>query len=139
MHDYEGVPPMPLEVDDEYITPQGYLPQPPSQPSTMTGFANSCRLFVIMSQCLFRHRMHCHLLCRSEHPSVVLAWVEDNRTELDNIIKGLSGPWKSEPDNVKNDEERLVFGTQRANILITATSLHFALVRCVSLLQAVMA
>lgn len=128
MPDYEGVPPMPLEVDDEFITPQGYLPQPATRPSTMTGLAMCCRLFRIFSECLFRHRTFSYTPSRAAEPESTLIWVESSRRELIEALRGMPTAWQADPEDMPDEDDRVMYGTQRANILITAASLDFALV-----------
>lgn len=56
LNDFEGVPPLPAELDDEYITAGGVVPQPEGRLSHMAGFIAVCRIFQVMSQCITRHR-----------------------------------------------------------------------------------
>lgn len=56
LNDFEGLPPLPDEVDDEYITPAGALEQPKGKLSHMTGFLAVVRVFQVLSQCITRHR-----------------------------------------------------------------------------------
>ena len=128
MPDYEGVPPMPLEVDDEFITPQGYLPQPSTRPSTMTGLAMCCRLFRIFSECLFRHRTFSYTPGVAADPESTLIWVESSRRDLIDTLRSMPDAWRSDPQGMSDEDDRVMYGTQRANILITAASLDFALV-----------
>lgn len=128
MPDYEGVPPMPLEVDDEFITPQGYLPQPATRPSTMTGLAMSCRLFRIFSECLFRHRTFSYTPGVAADPDSTLNWVDGARMDLRETVLGMPTAWQAHPEGMEDEDDRVMYGTQRANILITAASLDFALV-----------
>lgn len=53
IQDSEGVPPLPLEVDDDFITRDDMLLiQPGQQHSYMVGFNCINRLFQILSQCM---------------------------------------------------------------------------------------
>lgn len=56
LNDFEGLPPLPDEVDDEYITPNGIVGQPEGKLSHMAGFRAICRIFQVLSQCITRHR-----------------------------------------------------------------------------------
>jgi hypothetical protein len=128
MPDYEGVPPMPLEVDDEFITPQGYLPQPQDRPSTMTGLAMCCGLFRTFSECLFRHRAFSYTPGTAADPESTLAWIESARRDLTRQLRSFPNAWQADPQGMEDEDDRVMYGTQRANILITAASLDFALV-----------
>ena len=128
MPDYEGVPPMPLDVDDEFITPQGYLPQPQDRPSTMTGLAMCCGLFRTFSECLFRHRAFSYTPGTAADPESTLAWIESARRDLTRQLRSFPNAWQADPQGMEDEDDRVMYGTQRANILITAASLDFALV-----------
>lgn len=56
LNDFEGLPPLPDEVDDEFITPNGIVAQPAGRLSHMAGFVAICRIFQVLSQCITRHR-----------------------------------------------------------------------------------
>lgn len=56
LNDFEGLPPLPDEVDDEFITPNGIVQQPEGRLSHMAGFRAICRIFQVLSQCITRHR-----------------------------------------------------------------------------------
>jgi hypothetical protein len=128
MPDYEGVPPMPLEVDDEFITPQGYVSQPQDRPSPLTGLAMSCGLFRTFSECLFRHRSFSYTPRTAADPESTLTWVDNARRDLVLTLRNFPNAWQADPEGMMDEDDRVMFGTQRANILITAASLDFALV-----------
>jgi hypothetical protein len=119
---------MPLEVDDEFITPQGYLPQPQDRPSTMTGLAMCCGLFRTFSECLFRHRAFSYTPGTAADPESTLAWIESARRDLTRQLRSFPNAWQADPQGMEDEDDRVMYGTQRANILITAASLDFALV-----------
>ena len=119
---------MPLEVDDEFITPQGYLPQPPDRPSIMTGLAMCCGLFRTFSECLFRHRAFSYTPGTAADPESTLAWIESARRDLTRQLRSFPNAWQADPQGMEDEDDRVMYGTQRANILITAASLDFALV-----------
>lgn len=48
----EGVPPLPMAVDDEYISEESYFPQPLGKRSYMTGFVIVTQIFRLLGQCL---------------------------------------------------------------------------------------
>jgi hypothetical protein len=134
MPDHEGVPPFPLEVDDEFITPSGNLPQPISRASTMTGLALSLRLFRTFSQCLTRHRTFTYTPSEAPDVETTLVWLEDARAMVRDTLRNLPAAWQAGLEDCWRDEEEgVAFGTQRANLLITAASLDFALVSLVRL------
>lgn len=56
LNDFEGLPPLPDEVDDEFITGAGIVQQPEGKLSHMAGFRAICRIFQVLSQCITRHR-----------------------------------------------------------------------------------
>lgn len=144
MQDFEGVPDLPAAVDDDFITTQGMFPQPASRPSTMTGFVAVTKLFRIMSECLYRHRMIKHRpygVDSRRNPSdefgETMDWIEHANNRIANIFDELPevlrcGKPLNEVSAGLGDDDRAVFGMQRANVIITIASIKFALVsRCV--------
>lgn len=135
MNDFEGTCPYPLEVDDEYITAAGSLPQPPDQPSYMVGFMSILKLYRIMSECLFRHRT----LQRNAVPETdrqgVLLWCEEMQRFITRMLDDLPAVLKPhesqqhEAEVARWDEEAMaLYGMQSANVLVTSVAVRFALV-----------
>jgi hypothetical protein len=123
----------PLEVDDELITTQGAFPQPPGKVSTMTGFVAMVRLHIITGEALIRRRFPqaCSPLDTPHEITAVMQWLVTAENEIDNIQANL--PYQLAPvqawQATGKDEERSLYGMQRANILITALAAKFVLVR----------
>lgn len=147
MNAFEGLPPLPLDVDDEFLTPLGSFgptpdessrrlstPLTPPVKSTLSGFLGCVALFPILGQTIARHRSLRHRLSSGDIPTpaevdVDRAWVGRMRAELqtrmDNTPKYLKDPgWVG-----GSDEGSAVRGMQRANVLVTEASIQFALVR----------
>lgn len=128
MNDFEGVPPYPLCIDDELITTEGNLPQPVNRPSYMTGFVANVQLMQILSECMRRHRTY-ETSPMDTDVYGILRWIERGQAQMRQVIQGLPdvlGPAPSHGTTVTDQSE--MFGTQRANLLITAVSAEFALV-----------
>lgn len=93
LNDFEGTPPLPAQVDDEYITPAGALPQPEGRLSHMAGFTIICRIFQTISQTIRRHRSWAHppdteddrAACVDEN----LAWIARTQAKLRGILDTL--------------------------------------------------
>ncbi len=138
MQDFEGVPDLPAAVDDDFITTQGMFPQPASRPSTMMGFVAVTKLFRIMSECLYRHRMIKHRPYgvgrnAGDEFEETMDWIEAANVRIANIFDELPEVLRgSKPltdgSSGLGDDERAVFGMQRANVIITIASIKFALV-----------
>lgn len=134
MNDFEGTCPYPLEVDDEYITAAGSLPQPADRPSYMVGFMSILKLYRIMSECLFRHRT----LQRNAVPETdrqgVLMWCEEMQRFITRMLDDLPSVLKPNESRQEGswagwDEEAMaLYGMQSANVLVTSVAVRFALV-----------
>lgn len=57
INDYQGIPSLPDPTDDELITSQGMFPQPSSRTSVLAGFVSLSKVFKILSECFFHHRL----------------------------------------------------------------------------------
>lgn len=135
IQDSEGVPPLPLEVDDDFITRDDMLLiQPGQQHSYMVGFNCINRLFQILSQCMLRQRL------LNSAPSFGFnvwahgEWVQVAMNELRQILADLPPQLQSEAES-REDSLASFNGTQAANICITALCVEMALVcseRCFS-------
>jgi hypothetical protein len=131
MHDLEGVPPLPLEIDDELITVEGHLPQPRTRTSYITGFVIIAKLFRVLYGCLYRQRSFESGLTSSAHLEM-LRWIDEAELGIDNILNSLPEVLKHDVSFKISGGDADVFGTQKANIWITAVCVKFALVslRC---------
>lgn len=132
MHDCEGVPDYPQEVDDDLITSQGTFQQPPDRVSFMVGFVACTKLFRIMSECLVRHRFFQHQPYGSDSLNTEVEWVFEAHDRIATIFDQLPVELSSialSKDAVGVDADAsAIFAMQRANLLITAASVKFALV-----------
>jgi hypothetical protein len=126
LENVDHLPPLPLEVDDDFITSQGSFPQPQSLSTCMTGFVVCSRLFQSLSECQFRHRNLRFLLNAGLDLESSLSWAQSKQAELTQTVKSLPIAWQPARTAISTGTD--VFGTQRANILITATMLELALV-----------
>lgn len=121
LNDFQGVCPLPEAVDDEYITSQGIFPQPHGVTSVLVGFVSISQVFHIISECFFHHRcIQCGLRTTD------LAWTADADRRLHAVLHTLP-PALLDPASLSGEDDRRVFGMQRANILITAAIAKFAL------------
>ncbi|TXT04955.1 hypothetical protein VHUM_04038 [Vanrija humicola] len=121
INDFQGVCSFPEAIDDEYITSQGMFPQPPQRTSLLEGFVSVSKLFRILSECFFHHR--CIL---SDLQTIGVEWTVAAEERVHVVLAELPGAIQ-DPTTVLNEANRQVFATQRANILITAAIVKFAL------------
>ncbi|BEJ13508.1 hypothetical protein CspHIS471_0306820 [Cutaneotrichosporon sp. HIS471] len=143
LHDFEGVPPHPLLVDDEYLTPAGHLPQPDGRPSIMVGFVSILRIFQVVSGCVARHRAFANRPrndARAEDEddmdefdeAASVRWIAGAQARLRSILSALP-PALCMDLQVSCAAERAdpcnfsLFQIQQANISITALCAEFAL------------
>jgi hypothetical protein len=124
LHDIDGCPPLPLEIDDEYINTEGYLPQPPGRVSYMTGFALISNVFRILYECMMRQRIFETMPTMGADRVMLRIWVNEAQSRLKRLLG--SAPTALIPGMDEQQDD--VFGTQRANILVTALCTDFALV-----------
>lgn len=128
LHDFEGRPPLPLDVDDDYITPVGHLPQPERRTSYMVGFVTIARLFQVISQCVARHRAFANL--GETDDGDTLRWIrsaqENIRSIMDNLPPSLRLNLVDLAEHL-DGQEPCLFAIQQANITITALCAEFAL------------
>lgn len=112
MNDFEGTPPYPLDVDDEYLLPSSRYPsshhpfsssltpqQPAHLPSYMSGFLSILKLYKIMSECLFRQRTITRGVVPETDRAGVLEWVE----EMMGYIKVMVGELPASVASFKRD------------------------------------
>jgi hypothetical protein len=130
LNDLEGVPPLPLEIDDDYITTSLATPQPEGTISYMTGFVVVSRIFQILGQCQIRQKTYAHNRRAGPPREELLDWVEEQRCGMRRLLEDLPGKlradWREEGGFEKAEESSL--GIQRANIHITALCVELALV-----------
>lgn len=128
--DYEGIPPFPLEVDDEYITHESIHPQPSTRQSFMSGFIVISRIFQILSQTLMRQRTLRINPSAGPDRTALLFWIEETTSQLRGIMDSL--PPKLRHDYVVPPAgagvDHSLYATQQANIQITALCLELSLV-----------
>lgn len=139
LHDFEGLAPYPLEIDDDYITPEGHLPQPARRTSYMAGFVVIMRIFQIISQCVSRHRAFANRSADDmefdddgEHAHAI-RWIEATQDRVRHMLRALppnlcmdlSVSARAELDEPAGDFS--LFRIQQANISITALCAEFAL------------
>jgi hypothetical protein len=130
-HDFEGVPPLPLELDDDFLAGDHALPQPPGQLSFMTGFVVITRVFQLLSQCILRHRLYNISPATAPDVASQLEWLAETSQKLREILVNLPEQLQVNYDSSRFNESTAVFGTQQANIYITALCLELSLVsRC---------
>lgn len=132
MHEFEGVCSYPDQVDDDLITSQGLFRQPSFRTSLVVGFVTIMKLFRIHQECLIRHRTYMRLPCSTEVIPQSLAWIREAQERIQVILEELPLPLREsrlvenlQPADQANAE---IFGTERANVLITAASVKFAIV-----------
>lgn len=130
LNDSEGVPPLPLEVDDDYITTSVATSQPIGTVSYMTGFVVVSRIFQILGQCQIRQKTFANNREAGPPRAELLAWVEVQRAELWRLLDDLPGKLRADWREVGGFEraEESSMGIQRANIHITALCVELALV-----------
>ncbi|RSH92930.1 hypothetical protein EHS25_008376 [Saitozyma podzolica] len=128
-NDHDGVCPFPLEVDDEYMTADGCLPQPLHRVSYMTGFNTINKVFQIVSQCLTRQRMYVIGPQSGLNADTLLEWVDASARQLRSLLldlpKVLNADFSATPEFADTPES--AYGIQQANIHITALAGEFAL------------
>lgn len=149
-NNHEGVPPLPLDVEDERITSTGIMP---SSSSTAGGFTNYIagfiavvQIFRTLGECQLRHRTLLNDPTASQDPLALLQWVQHAVSRLQSITESLPvdlrakrttiGPdGKSKAINVTlntTPDSAATAGIQQANIFITAMCAEFALVSALS-------
>jgi hypothetical protein len=130
LNDLEGVPPLPLEIDDDYITTSVATPQPEGTVSYMTGFVVVSRIFQILGQCQIRQKTFANNRGAGPPREELLIWVEDQRIGMRRLLDELPGKLRADWREVGGFEraEESSLGIQRANIHITALCVELTLV-----------
>ncbi|ADV23405.1 hypothetical protein I305_01372 [Cryptococcus gattii E566] len=121
LSEMEGVPPLPMAVDDEYISEESHFPQPFGKRSYMTGFVIVTRIFRLLGQCLQRHRMFLCEKDQSPDTKGSLRWIEQALEELETLTDDV--PVTANFDAAQQEPW---WGIQCANIHITALCVQFA-------------
>lgn len=130
LNDLEGVPPLPLEIDDDFITTSVATPQPEGTVSYMTGFVVVSRIFQILGQCQIRQKTFANNRGAGPPREELLIWVEDQRMVMRRLLDELPGKLRADWREVGGFEraEESSLGIQRANIHITALCVELTLV-----------
>lgn len=124
-----------MEVNDALITSAGAFPQPIERVSAMTGFVACVKMFVIMAGCIGRRRAW-ERRRFSIYPLDVdeaLGWISQAEQTVNAIVEALP-PCLAfvNPASTNDASEDAFHGMQRANLVITALSVRFLLVRASS-------
>lgn len=138
LHDFEGVPPYPLETDDEYITTEGALPQPKGKTSTLVGYVAIMRVFQVLAHTINRQRAWANKSSldpdEQRDPSALRRWIGTAQARLREVIDGLPpalrlrfGASEVDSNGEEVPQQYGDFGIQQANITITALCAEFAL------------
>jgi hypothetical protein len=123
IHDIDGVPSLPVEVDDDHITEEVIIPQPKSRVSYMMGFGTISNLFRVVAQCLVRHRTWQNNREAGPTKEVLLAWI----TQAADSVRSLAA--KHSPAVSGATSIQHFTGLQHANVQITSLCAEFVLVR----------
>lgn len=135
LNDFEGLPPLPLVVDDELITSRGAFDQASGTISYMTGFNGCVQLFPLLAQVIIRSKRLAVRRREGRHLSpeeveVELAWEAELRRTLDGMIASLPPQLRAEwlEGGDAEPSRDAILGMQRANIFVTDASLRICLV-----------
>lgn len=128
--DFEGAPPFPLEVDDEYINTDSAQPQPSGKLSFMSGFIVISRIFQILSQTIMRQRTLRINPSAGPDKQALLLWIESTTAEVRAIMADLPEKLRHDYSSSSGDGTgaHSLYATQQANIQITALCLELCLV-----------
>lgn len=91
LNDLEGIPPLPLEIDDDYLTTSTSTPQPRGSISYMTGFVAVSRIFHILGQCQIRQKTWTQNPSAGPKRGDLLEWIEESQREMREILEALPG------------------------------------------------
>jgi hypothetical protein len=139
LNDFEGLPPLPLVVDDELITSRGAFDQASGTISYMTGFNGCVQLFPLLAQVIIRSKRLAIRRREGRHLSpeeveVELAWEAELRRTLDEMIASLPPQLRAEwlEGGDAEPSRDAILGMQRANIFVTDASLRICLLDYIS-------
>ena len=143
LSDFEGVPPLPLDVDDDYLTPHAHLPQPAHRTSSMTGFIAVTRIWQIVARCQLRQKIYTLQSSSFEGESAVevdglLDWLVESLVKVRKVVDDLPKELKRDFGELqfeRDGAEKVAFGIQQANIYVTALVAEFVFVCSPVLLQ----
>jgi hypothetical protein len=150
IHHQEGLPPLPLEIDDEHLsTVPPSIPHyadntsRPSHPKStyIAGFVTLIKIFIILGECQSRHRTWINDPDMSQDLPTLNLWLDPTIERLRRLTESVSAEYTSRRDSSReggvsdsggimmgiNDDEAIK-GIQQANICITALCAEFALV-----------
>ena len=153
IHHQEGLPPLPLEIDDEQLSnsTSHTLASPIPAPTYISGFVTLLRIFLILGECQHRHRILLNDPELGQDLPTLNRWLDIATDRLRRITDRL--PAEFRPKEPKTDFGHLTNGSagigaigigmeddsdatagiQQANICITALCVEFALVSALSL------
>lgn len=145
LHEMDGCPPLPLEIDDEYMTGDATFPQPPGRLSYMSGFCYVSLLFKVLNGCITRHRTLAMDDAASAAASTgtsagvsatsgnvgpdraaLAAWVSSSLQYVQRLLAEMPEQLRPGGPSLTPDAPS-VFGTQAANLCITALCTELAL------------
>lgn len=133
LYESEGVPPLPSELDDEWLDHakpsfiQHDAGRRQDRMSVMVGFRAVTEIFIMISQCLNRHRVLLNSAGSSEGSrESVNEWIVETKHHLQQLLVQL--PFQLRPEYQPDTSADLAFGIQAANICVTALCLELALV-----------
>lgn len=134
LNDFQGVPSFPEPIDDDFITSQGFFPQPSARTSVLAGFVCLSKIFTIVSECFFHHRCVAAAAAPAGAdtsvltlPQIGIEWTIGAEDRLHAVLREMPQDIQ-DPMGHPNEAARQVFAMQRANVLITAAIAKFALV-----------
>lgn len=90
----------------------------------MAGFIAISKLFQVLSGCIVRHRTLVNDPQSAQAPAVLCAYVDRSLEYVQVLLTGL--PEQLQPGNASDGNT--VFGTQAANVYVTALCIELALV-----------
>lgn len=114
---FQGVCSYPDAIDDDLITSQGMFTQPAHRTSLLAGFVSVSRLFRILSECFFFLR--CIEAQIEPAVNVDLEWARKAELRVHEVLNTM-------PDG--GGDQREVFAMQKANVVVTAAIVKFAIV-----------
>ena len=136
---HEGVPPLPLEVDDENLASASGPDQSEEfkKHTYISGFVAILKIFQVLGECQLRHRTFQNDPTAVQDMTTLTRWIDDAAVRLRQITEGL--PKEMHPKEHQEGEiggSRMMAesdsdataGIQWANICITALCAEFALV-----------
>nr|XP_018263979.1 uncharacterized protein I303_03857 [Kwoniella dejecticola CBS 10117]OBR86137.1 hypothetical protein I303_03857 [Kwoniella dejecticola CBS 10117] len=124
LQEMEGTPPLPIAVDDEYISEENHFPQPASKRSYLTGFIIITKMFRILGQCLQRHRMFLREPGIFDNTDLNLEWIEAKLADVRALVDDV--PIPTVPASTPQGDQQSWWGIQCVNIHITALCTEFA-------------